>query len=73
MADAVNPESEGARARSDDEVRLGDLVVGMAEPGPFVVVEIDPPWVVIESPLGTRRKVSETAVRRVDEQPPVAR
>jgi hypothetical protein len=50
-------------SRNDDDLRLGDLVVIMAEPGPFLIVEIDTPWVVIQSNQGVRRKVSETAVR----------
>ncbi len=60
-------------SKSDDELRLGDLVVIMAEPGPFLVVEIDFPWVVIQSNQGVRRKVSQTAVRKVTGEPPVAR
>jgi hypothetical protein len=64
----------GARERSDDdELRLGDLVVIMVEPGPFLIVEIDPPWVTIQSQQGVRRKVSQTAVRKVGTEPPVAR
>jgi hypothetical protein len=59
--------------RNDDELRLGDLVVIMAEPGPFLIVEIDTPWVVIQSNQGVRRKVSQTAVRKVTADPPVAR
>jgi hypothetical protein len=59
--------------RDDDELRLGDLVVIMAEPGPFLIVEIDTPWVVIQSNQGVRRKVSQTAVRKVTADPPVAR
>ncbi|MBM4265800.1 MAG: hypothetical protein FJ144_04170 [Deltaproteobacteria bacterium] len=68
MADEKQPP-----ARSDEDIRLGDLVVLMAEPGPFTVVEIDPPAVVIESPLGARRKVLDIAVRRVSAEPPVNR
>ena len=60
-------------ARSDEDIRLGDLVVLMAEPGPFTVVEIDPPTVVIQSPLGARRRVRDVAVRRVTAEPPVNR
>ena len=60
-------------ALPDDEIRLGDLVVLMAEPGPFTVVEIDPPTVVIQSPLGARRRVRDVAVRRVTAEPPVNR
>jgi hypothetical protein len=59
--------------RDDDELRLGDLVVIMSEPGPFLVVEIDPPWVAIQSQQGVRRRVSQTAVRKVTGEPPVAR
>jgi hypothetical protein len=65
-------ETNGARS-NDQELRLGDLVVIMAEPGPFLIVEIDTPWVVIQSNQGVRRKVSETAVRKVTSDPPVAR
>jgi len=64
--------SEASRA-TDEELRLGDLVVIMSEPGPFLIVEIDPPWVTIQSQQGVRRKVSETAVRKVSGEPPVAR
>ena len=64
--------SEAPRA-TDDELRLGDLVVIMSEPGPFLIVEIDPPWVTIQSQQGVRRKVSETAVRKVSDEPPIAR
>jgi hypothetical protein len=64
--------SEASRA-TDEDLRLGDLVVIMSEPGPFLIVEIDPPWVTIQSQQGVRRKVSETAVRKVSDEPPVAR
>jgi hypothetical protein len=68
------PETPAAAAsQRDDELRLGDLVVIMSEPGPFLIVEIDPPWVTIQSQQGARRKVSETAVRKVSDEPPVAR
>ena len=60
-------------SREEEDLRLGDLVVIMAEPGPFLVVELDTPWVVIQSNQGVRRKVSQTAVRRVSGEPPVAR
>jgi len=33
--------SEASRA-TDEDLRLGDLVVIMSEPGPFLIVEIDP-------------------------------
>jgi len=68
------PETSTEATRSaDDELRLGDLVVIMSEPGPFLIVEIDPPWVTIQSQQGVRRKVSETAIRKVSAEPPVAR
>jgi len=57
----------------DDELRVGDLVVIMAEPGPFTIVEVDPPYVVIQSAAGARRRVRDVAVRRVSSEPPVAR
>ena len=55
----------------DEDLRLGDLVIVMAEPGPFTVVEIDSPLVTIESRWGQRRRVREVAVRRIDTEPPV--
>lgn len=58
---------------NDDGVMVGDLVVIMAEPGPFTVVERTAPYVVIEGPTGTTRTVHESAVRRVSDEPPVAR
>ena len=45
----------------------------MAEPGPFTVVEIDPPALTIESPYGVRRKVLESAVRKVTGAAPISR
>ena len=57
----------------DDDIQLGDLVVIMAEPGPFRVIEIDPPYVVIESNNGVRRRLRDVAVRKVSAEPPVAR
>ena len=57
----------------DDELRVGDLVVIMAEPGPFTIVEVDSPYVVIQSAAGARRRVRDVAVRRVSSEPPVAR
>ena len=74
MADEA--QTNGAQAapeRPDDELRLGDLVVLMLEPGPFTVVEIDPPVVTLQSPYGQRRRVKEVAVRRVTNDPPVNR
>lgn len=57
--------------RLDEDLRLGDLVVLMAEPGPFTVVELDPPIVTIQSPFGQRRQVNEVALRRVTSDPPI--
>jgi len=57
----------------EDELRVGDLVVIMAEPGPFTVVEIDLPYLVIQGPSGVRRRVRDIAVRKVTGDPPVAR
>jgi hypothetical protein len=70
----VEPESDAKPASfrpDDDDLRLGDLVVLMMEPGPFTVVEIDPPIVTIESRFGQRRRVHEVALRRVTGEPPV--
>ena len=58
---------------NDDELNIGDLVVLMLEPGPFTIVEIDPPCVVIESAVGARRRVRDIAVRKVTAEPPVPR
>ena len=58
---------------ADDDIGIGDLVVIMAEPGPFTVVEVEGPYVNIESRNGVRRKVRDIAVRRVGDGPPVAR
>lgn len=57
----------------DDGLMVGDLVVGMAEPGPFTIVEIRRPNVVIESEAGVRRTLRASAVRKVEAAPPVAR
>ena len=57
----------------DDGLMVGDLVVSMAEPGPFTIVEIRRPNVVIESETGVRRVTRASAVRKVDAEPPVAR
>ncbi len=58
---------------TEGPIRIGDLVVLMSEPGPFLVVDMNPPSLVIESPQGTRRTVREWVVRRVDASPPVPR
>lgn len=59
---------------SDDDYEIGDLVVVMAEPGPFRVVGLEPGSVLlIESPTGSRRRVLNVAVRRVSSEPPVNR
>lgn len=60
-------------ATSDAEVMVGDLVVIMAEPGPFTVIEVKPPYVVIQGAAGASRTVHTSAVRLVSEDPPVAR
>lgn len=57
----------------DDGLMVGDLVVCMAEPGPFTIVEIKRPNVVIESGAGVRRVIRAASVRKVDSAPPVAR
>ncbi len=59
--------------QSEETLRIGDLVVVMTEPGIFRVIELMPPSILIESPVGVRRKVREWAVRRVDATPPVPR
>lgn len=69
---ATNGSAQGPAARADD-IGIGDLVVIMAEPGPFTVVEVEGPYVTIESRQGVRRKVRDVAVRRVSGEPPVAR
>lgn len=71
MAGEVENEKPAVAERPDDELRLGDLVVLMLEPGPFTVVELDPPVVTIESRYGQRRRVKEVALRRVTSEPPV--
>lgn len=58
---------------AEDDIGIGDLVVIMSEPGPFTVVEVEGPYVIIESRHGMRRKVRDVAVRRVTGEPPVAR
>lgn len=62
-----------AGTAGDDDLVIGDLVVIMAEPGPFTVVDIEGPYVTIQSATGTRRKVRDVAVRKVSGEPPVAR
>ena len=57
----------------DDDLKVGDLVVGMAEPGPFTVVEIHFPNVVIETASGPRKTMHAGALRRVSGDAPVAR
>jgi hypothetical protein len=57
----------------DEDLQIGDLVVIMAEPGPFTIVAVEGPIVTIQSPTGAQRKVRDTAVRRVSGEPPVAR
>lgn len=71
VAGEVENETPAVVERPEDELRLGDLVVLMAEPGPFTVVELDPPVVTIESAFGQRRRVKEVALRRVTSEPPV--
>ena len=71
VAEEVQEAPPPAPERPDDDFRLGDRVVLMAEPGPFTVVELDPPVVTIESAYGQRRRVKEVALRRVDDEPPV--
>lgn len=71
---ASNGAAEGPVAQAaDDDVQVGDLVVIMAEPGPFTVVEVEGPYVTIRSGAGTERKVRDIAVRKVSGEPPVAR
>lgn len=70
---ATNGSTQGPVARAEDDIGIGDLVVIMAEPGPFTVVELDRHFVTIESRHGVRRKVRDVAVRRVTGEPPVAR
>lgn len=70
---ASNGAAEGPTAQAaDDDVQVGDLVVIMAEPGPFTVVAVEGPYVTIRSG-GTERKVRDIAVRKVTGEPPVAR
>ncbi|MEW6270334.1 MAG: hypothetical protein AB1689_13675 [Thermodesulfobacteriota bacterium] len=57
----------------DEDLQVGDLVVIMAEPGPFTVVDVDGRYVTIASANGVQRKVRDIAVRRVSAEPPVAR
>ena len=71
VASEVENEAPAEAERPDDELRLGDLVVLMAEPGPFTVVELDPPVVTIESRYGQRRRVNEVTLRRVTDEPPI--
>lgn len=71
MADQEENTKPVPDARADEDLRLGDLVVLMAEPGPFTVVELDPPIVTIQSPWGQRRQVNEVTLRRVTSDPPV--
>jgi len=65
-------EGPGGRNLDDDDIQVGDLVVIMAEPGPFTVVEVEGPFVTIQSG-GARRKVRDVAVRKVSGEPPIAR
>lgn len=62
----------GAAQSAAEDIQVGDLVVVMAEPGPFTVIEVEGPFVTIESG-GARRKVRDIAVRKVTGEPPVAR
>ena len=57
----------------DEEILPGDLVVLMLEPGPFRVLSIQTPNVVIEADDGSQRIVREVAVRKIDSTPPVQR
>jgi hypothetical protein len=57
----------------DEEIQIGDLVVIMAEPGPFTVVDVEGRYVTIASANGVQRKVRDIAVRKVSGEPPVAR
>jgi hypothetical protein len=56
-----------------DDVIVGDLVVIMAEAGPFRVIAAQGADVVIEGPDGATRKVRAVAVRKIDREPPVQR
>jgi len=41
----TNGAAEGAAAHAaDDDIHVGDLVVIMAEPGPFTVIEVEGRW-----------------------------
>lgn len=57
----------------DEEILPGDLVVLMLEPGPFRVLSMKTPNVVIEADDGSQRTVREVAIRKVDSAPPVQR
>jgi hypothetical protein len=60
------------RSLDDEDFQVGDLVVLMAEPGPFTVVEVEGPLVTVQSGA-TRRKVRNVALRKVSGEPPLAR
>lgn len=70
---ATNGAADPTTHADDETIDVGDLVVIMAEPGPFTVVEVEGPYVTIESRAGVRRKVRDVAVRKVSGEPPVAR
>ena len=73
MAATNGPAGDAGGGLNDDDLQVGDLVVIMAEPGPFTIVEVDPPYVTIRSAAGARRRVRDVAVRKVSGEPPVAR
>ena len=69
----MSEQSPNTPRPEDEEIRPGDLVVLMLEPGPFRVLSIDTPHAVLESHDGTMRTVLEVAIRKVDNKPPVPR
>ncbi|HEY8515748.1 MAG TPA: hypothetical protein VIS07_09580 [Candidatus Binatia bacterium] len=70
---ATNGSALNGSGLGDDDLQVGDQVVIMAEPGPFTIVDIDPPYVTIASAAGVRRKVRDVAVRKISGEPPVPR
>jgi len=64
MVAAVHEES--------DMLKIGDVVVTMSHPGPFTIVDIKGPDLVIVTAQGLRKVVRATNVRRLEKEKPAS-
>ena len=64
---------EGTAAHEElDMLKIGDVVVTMSHPGPFTIVDIRGPDLVIETAQGLRKVVRATNVRLLEKEKPAS-